>query len=42
MVNLLEVIYLLLYSVTALYGKFIVGNLLQVKYYWLYSKSIVW
>ena len=34
MVNLLEVIYLWLYSVEALYGKYIGCNLLQV---WLYS-----
>ena len=29
MVNLLEVIYLWLYSVRELYGKFIVGNLFE-------------
>ena len=45
MVNLLEVFYLWLYSVRALYGKFIVYiqkrdcmvNLLEVFYLWLYS-----
>ena len=38
MVNLLEVIYLLLYSVKALYGKFIGGNLFLS----IFSKGIVW
>ena len=38
MVNLLEVIYLWLYSLKALYGKFIGGNLFVA----IFSKVIVW
>ena len=38
MVNLLVVIYLWLYSVEALYGKFIGGNLFVA----IFSNSIVW
>ena len=38
MVNLLEVIYLWLYSVEALYGKFIVGNLFVA----IFTRGIVW
>ena len=38
MVNLLEVIYLWLYSVEALYGKFIGGNLFVA----IFSRGIVW
>ena len=38
MVNLLEVIYLLLYSIEVLYGKFIGGNLLMA----IFSRGIVW
>ena len=38
MVNFLEVIYLWLYSVVALYDKFIGGNLFMA----IFSKVIVW
>ena len=38
MVNLLEVIYLWLYSLEALYGKFIAGNLFVA----IFSRGIVW
>ena len=38
MVNLLEVIYLWLYSVEAFYGKFIAGNLFVA----IFSNGIVW
>ena len=38
MVNLLEIIYLWLYSVMALYVKFIGGNLFVA----IFSKVIVW
>ena len=38
MVNLLQVIYLWLYSVRALYGKFIAGNLFVS----IFSRGIVW
>ena len=38
MVNLLEVIYLWLYSVMALYGKFIAGEIFVA----IFSNVIVW
>ena len=38
MVNLLQVIYLWLYSVEALYGKYIGGNLFVA----IFSNGIVW
>ena len=38
MVNLLEVIYLWLYSVKSLYGKFIGGKLFVA----IFSRGIVW
>ena len=38
MVNLLQVIYLWLYSVEALYGKFIAGNLFVA----IFNKVIAW
>ena len=38
MVNLLQVIYLWLYSIKSLHGKFIVGNLFVA----IFSKVILW